>query len=1153
MAKYGQWGGRGAIDIELEGVCQTAQFQWTGPDGFSATTEDIDNLDLAGVYNVTITDGACSEYLSITLCCCETSILDPNGGGFFLFECSIEENIQPVSANIIPISATSYGATRGELQVDVNGGGVNKYIFWTGPDGFESNLQTIDNLDPGEYCVHVTDGCTEDSDCFVVCGIGITAITNAGCDGSGTIDITVDGGSPPYSYSWNNGLHVEDLSALSAGEYSVTVTDDDGCQATYTTFLETIGGAIITTIDACQGLWDGEATISITNPYNESIDITFDFSPCSECPLFPIIENATSNPIEFTLTELLGSEEYTFHVITDSCVTTVTFEVGDEIFTKEYVRFEEESEDLYFCIYDLVCKDNRIEEGQRELARMVNDGDCDPGNPLSSCPGIDYMCQDEVIAERNVNKVRMRRLEAQLLAASWGYDEGLIQFHLGGNWCDRLWVCPNDPLCKWGGFGGEFGGTFNGVEWVNDSCFKVKCKFLFLNLFNYTICGENYIPEYIQPYTPFSDVYNETIERCVPVESNFAELSENLDNLVDAYGFDFATSSLYDTLLYYQGDDRRWCAKIAYCKDTYEFIVTNIHQVKCEVFPGGIIVGGNLVGATCVPHYHESGASYVYCAGDSVYCHAVYGIDTMCLYPEILYLDSAEVMLNKGYQENPIISLGGHESETEFVRFTITKQNDSINWVNALMQRGVDKLYAMFKPDAMEYVTVDQLEFFVQYPDHNKYMGILNDGIGGYDLMCASDDTYVSKYLGATGFVHISSLTCADNTYIITGSFSGSLALNSESPIALTEDESLFVLTLDEVGDVNDIQVILGATIFEQGVTDGGGIVVLSKGEAGGIVVDNDIPVQSPVGSVVSLEANNEGLFVSEHLIITGDLQLLDAVISQESNQSTFFFEGDGNITLNGNSIHVGAGIDEFIVVSTRNDLLEWTYSLSSEGFDSDNAHIGHSQAGTTAVGLNLTGLSGVTTPSIITEGMTDIVLLLFDDNGSLLSVDHYGTADEELLKDMYISADILFMGGEFTGETLSREVGDTKFMKFAPDHRQAFIAYKHVTEAGGVGDKAIENTIDEAGNKSGPLLVIPNPANDFIILQSSEPWAGEYHVALYDARGISISKETRELGVNKTKKFEIDTKQFTTGVYYVLVCDERGKRYAAHFIIQDK
>ncbi len=56
----------------------------------------------------------------------------------------------------------------------------------------------------------------------------VTAIIlNATCTPtfSGAIDITVDGGVLPYTYSWSNGSTVEDLVALQAGTYTVTITD----------------------------------------------------------------------------------------------------------------------------------------------------------------------------------------------------------------------------------------------------------------------------------------------------------------------------------------------------------------------------------------------------------------------------------------------------------------------------------------------------------------------------------------------------------------------------------------------------------------------------------------------------------------------------------------------------------------------------------------------------------------------------------------------------------------------------------------------------------------------------------------------------------------------------------------------------------------
>ena len=60
--------------------------------------------------------------------------------------------------------------------------------------------------------------------------------TNVGCFGGndGALDLSVSGGSGSFSYLWSDGSTTEDLDSLSAGTYSVTVTDNNTCQYTAT-------------------------------------------------------------------------------------------------------------------------------------------------------------------------------------------------------------------------------------------------------------------------------------------------------------------------------------------------------------------------------------------------------------------------------------------------------------------------------------------------------------------------------------------------------------------------------------------------------------------------------------------------------------------------------------------------------------------------------------------------------------------------------------------------------------------------------------------------------------------------------------------------------------------------------------------------------
>ena len=86
--------------------------------------------------------------------------------------------------------------------------------------------------------------------------------------------MSVSGGMPNYTYSWNNGATTQDLSNVVAGNYSVTVQDSVGCtEVLLATITQPIAGVTlqqVTTHVSCFGGTDGSINLSVsagTAPY----------------------------------------------------------------------------------------------------------------------------------------------------------------------------------------------------------------------------------------------------------------------------------------------------------------------------------------------------------------------------------------------------------------------------------------------------------------------------------------------------------------------------------------------------------------------------------------------------------------------------------------------------------------------------------------------------------------------------------------------------------------------------------------------------------------------------------------------------------------------------------------------------------------------
>ncbi|HLP49245.1 MAG TPA: gliding motility-associated C-terminal domain-containing protein, partial [Chitinophagales bacterium] len=242
----------GAIDVTVTNAVPTVTYAWfTGQN-----TQDISGIP-QGSYTVTVTDG--------NNC---TAI-----GSFVVNEPAALVLTQPTIVQVL-----CFGGNTGSITVN-NTGGTGPFSYTWNPVG--PNAVTYSGLTAGNYDVTITDdnGCTDNATYQVTQPASALAfapavIVDVACSGAptGSITVSVSGGTTtsPYSYSWshNAGLNNPVASGLTAGQYTVTVTDANGCTLTQTNTVNeptpvTFGPPTIVNV-TCAGGNDGSVAYNPT-------------------------------------------------------------------------------------------------------------------------------------------------------------------------------------------------------------------------------------------------------------------------------------------------------------------------------------------------------------------------------------------------------------------------------------------------------------------------------------------------------------------------------------------------------------------------------------------------------------------------------------------------------------------------------------------------------------------------------------------------------------------------------------------------------------------------------------------------------------------------------------------------------------------------
>jgi len=224
------------------------------------------NLDGVAPYSYEWSNGETQESIEVSNEGFVSVIISDSNGCKFLDSVFVDR-YEKMTSEVSVTDVKCFGMSNGEISVQIEGGVNVSNVVWN--NGSIGN--NITNLSSGDYIFTVVDG----YDCILSDTVNVrqpeplvSNITSVSptITSDGSINITVDGGTLPYSYEWNNGDTTQNLNNLSEGFYELLVTDNNGCMVSENTMLYTQNTSSVSELSSNE-------LLVYPNPSNGSVTI----------------------------------------------------------------------------------------------------------------------------------------------------------------------------------------------------------------------------------------------------------------------------------------------------------------------------------------------------------------------------------------------------------------------------------------------------------------------------------------------------------------------------------------------------------------------------------------------------------------------------------------------------------------------------------------------------------------------------------------------------------------------------------------------------------------------------------------------------------------------------------------------------------------
>lgn len=249
----------------------------------------------------------------------------------------VSPNLEDVSVTSIVNEISCHDLTDGSIGLSVFGGSSNFSITWN--NGAQGAF--IDNLSPGTYQATITDDDSNkelETEEFVIVKpleiiINDPSIDDVSCfgDSNGGVSVVASGGTGLLSYNWNNQFVGPDNRNLMSGEYTLSVSDENGCEKIYDFEIsEPLQLKISEEVNdvSCFNESDGSISVNVSGgvpPYDYSWSSNSSFS---------FIENLNSGSYSIEVLDANNCMEQNSYSIVEPSELVASFEIENDIISK---------------------------------------------------------------------------------------------------------------------------------------------------------------------------------------------------------------------------------------------------------------------------------------------------------------------------------------------------------------------------------------------------------------------------------------------------------------------------------------------------------------------------------------------------------------------------------------------------------------------------------------------------------------------------------------------------------------------------------------------------------------------------------------------------------------------------------------------------